>query len=86
MIIKGFHLELVGPTIPTLAHNVKETFSGVGSALASRSAGYFIANILGAILQNMVKKHSEGLLALAFILPAIGNYSYLKQKQEIFLF
>jgi hypothetical protein len=71
--LKGFHLELVGPTMPILAQNTNVDFSGMGSVLASRSAGYLAANILGAILQTIVQKHSEGLLVLAFILPAIGK-------------
>ncbi len=62
----------MGPTIPILAANTHVKYSGIGSALASRSAGYFVANILGAILQNVVKKNSDGILACAFILPAIG--------------
>ncbi|CAF4050395.1 unnamed protein product [Rotaria sordida] len=70
-IMLGFHLELIGPTMPTLAANIKVTYSGMGSVLASRSAGYLFGNLLGAILQNIVKKHSEGLLFFAFILPAI---------------
>lgn len=59
--------------MPILANNINVEFSGMGSALASRSAGYLVANILGVILQNIVKTHSEGLLVIAFILPAIGN-------------
>ncbi|CAF1445585.1 unnamed protein product, partial [Rotaria sordida] len=70
-IMLGFHLELIGPTMPNLVANIKVTYSGMGSVLASRSAGYLFANLLGAILQNIVKKHSEGLLFFAFILPAI---------------
>ncbi|CAF4000005.1 unnamed protein product, partial [Rotaria sp. Silwood1] len=60
-----------GPTMPILAVNAQVDYSGMGSALASRSAGYLVVNILGAILQNIVKKHSEGLLVCAFILSAI---------------
>jgi hypothetical protein len=55
-----------------LAANTGGVYSGIGSALASRSAGYFVANVLGVILQNIVKQHSDALLASAFILPAIG--------------
>ena len=66
-------MELIGPTMPILASNTQVDFSGMGSVLASRSAGYFLANILGALLPNIVKKHSDGLLASAFILPAIGT-------------
>ncbi|CAF1144679.1 unnamed protein product [Adineta steineri] len=70
-IMMGFHLELIGPTLPILATNIQVTYSGMGSVLASRSAGYLIANLLGAILQNIVKNHSEGLLFCAFILPGV---------------
>ncbi|CAF1195854.1 unnamed protein product [Adineta steineri] len=70
-IMMGFHLELIGPTLSIIAANLKVTYSGMGSVLASRSAGYLIADLLGAILQNIVKNHSEGLLFCAFILPAI---------------
>lgn len=72
-IMLGFHLELIGPTMPILAANINVTYSGMGSVLASRSAGYLSANLLGSILQAIVKNHSEGLLFCAFILPAIGK-------------
>lgn len=74
---QGFHLELVGPTILILSKNVNVDYSGMSSALASRSAGYLIANIFGALLQNIVKKHSEALLVCAFILPAFGIKRFL---------
>ncbi|CAF4227956.1 unnamed protein product [Rotaria sp. Silwood2] len=74
-IMLGFHLELIGPTMPILAANIKVTYSGMGSVLASRSAGYLVANLLGAILQNIVKNHSEGLLFCAFILPTIAVFA-----------
>ncbi|CAF1183850.1 unnamed protein product [Adineta ricciae] len=70
-ITMGFHLELIGPTMPILAANIQVTYSGMGSVLASRSAGYLVANCLGATLQSIVKNHSEGLLFCAFVLPAI---------------
>ena len=59
--------------MPTIAANVGVAFSGMGSVLASRGAGYLVATIFGAILPNIVKKHSEALLACAFVLPAIGK-------------
>ncbi|CAF3586079.1 unnamed protein product [Rotaria sp. Silwood1] len=74
-IMLGFHLELIGPTMPTLASNIGVTYSGMGSVLASRSAGYLVANLLGSILQNIVKNHSEGLLFLAFFLPTIAIFA-----------
>jgi hypothetical protein len=60
--------------MPILAANANVDYSGMGSALASRGAGYLAANILGVILQNIVKIHSDGLLVCAFILPAIGKH------------
>ncbi|CAF2658407.1 unnamed protein product [Rotaria sp. Silwood2] len=61
--------------MPILASNVQVDYSGMGSALASRAAGYLIANIFGAFLPNIVKQHSEGLLVCAFILPAIAVFA-----------
>ncbi|CAF1183815.1 unnamed protein product [Adineta ricciae] len=74
-ITMGFHLELIGPTMPILATNIQVTYSGMGSVLASRSAGYLVANCLGATLQSIVKNHSEGLLFCAFFLPAIAVFA-----------
>jgi hypothetical protein len=59
--------------MPILATNAKVDFNGMGSVLALRGIGYLSANILGALLQNIVKKHSDGILICAFILPAIGK-------------
>ncbi len=64
--------------MPILATNVKVDFNGMGSVLASRGIGYLSANILGAILQNIVKQHSDGILICAFILPAIDKILQLK--------
>ena len=59
--------------MPILVANINVDYSGMGSALASRGAGYLGGNILGIIFQNIVKTHSEGVLVCAFILPAIGK-------------
>ncbi len=68
-----------------LAANVNVHYSGMGSVLASRGAGYLVANILGAILQNIVKKHSDAILACAFILAAIGRiYPYFNKNIDFF--
>ena len=56
-----------------VAANVDVAFSGMGSVLASRGAGYLVSTIFVLILPNIFKKHSEALLACAFILPAIGK-------------
>jgi hypothetical protein len=58
--------------MPVIAANVKVDYNGMGSVLASRGVGYLAANVLAAILQTIVKNHSDGLLICAFLLPAIG--------------
>ena len=58
-----------------LAENIQVDYSGMGSVLAFRAVGYLIANIFGVILQNIVKKYSEGLLICAFLLSAVGKKS-----------
>ncbi|CAF1425116.1 unnamed protein product [Adineta ricciae] len=70
-ITLGFHLEIIGPTMQAVASNINVLYNGMGSILASRSAGYFTANILGIVLQNIVKQHSYALLILAFVIPAL---------------
>ncbi len=71
--------------MPILAANANVDYSGMGSVLASRGAGYLAANILGAILQHIVKKHSHGLLVCGFILPAIGKILLdLNKKYEFY--
>ncbi|CAF1684321.1 unnamed protein product, partial [Adineta ricciae] len=60
-----------GPTMSILAENIQVDYSGMGSVLAFRAVGYLIANIFGVILQNIVKKYSEGLLICAFLLSAV---------------
>jgi len=70
---KGIHLELIGPTMPTVAKSVEVDYNSMGSVLAWRGTGYFTTTILGAILSNIVKKHSEGLLVCAFTLAGIGE-------------
>lgn len=73
---KATHTELVAPTMKILAENVHVDFNGMGSVLASRGFGYLVANIFAVILQNIVKKHADGILILAFTLSAIGSIFY----------
>jgi hypothetical protein len=68
--------------MPILAENTKTHYNGMGSVLASRSAGYLAGNILGIFLQNIVTRHSEGLLICAFILPAIGKTKLSVNKKN----
>jgi hypothetical protein len=63
-----------------LATNANVDFNDMGSALAWRGIGYLSANILGAILQNIVKRNSNGILILTFTLPAIGKILHIKFK------
>ena len=66
------HLELVGPTLKVLVQQTGTTFAGISWILAARGAGYVGINLLGAGLQNIVKKYSEGLIALAFLIASVG--------------
>ncbi|CAF1112814.1 unnamed protein product [Adineta steineri] len=70
-IILGFHLELIGSTLPILGQNINVGYTGMGSVLASRAVGYLVANLLGIRLQNITKKYAEALLICAFMLAAI---------------
>ena len=63
--------------MPILAANAQTGYSSMGSVLASRGGGYLAANIFGAILSNIVKRHSEGLLVCAFVFPAMGMSLFL---------
>lgn len=74
-MFQGFHLELIGPTMPFVAANINVDFNGMGSVLASRGAGYFASNILGIILQGVVRKHSYVVLVVAYLLAAFGTNS-----------
>jgi hypothetical protein len=64
---------LIGPTLPILASNLQVIYEGMSTVLASRNVGFLVGNILGVIMQNIVKNHPEGVLFLSFILPAIGK-------------
>jgi len=55
-----------------LAHNTHVTYNGIASALAARSGGYFVANILCGVFQNTVKNYPDLILAASFFLSAIG--------------
>jgi hypothetical protein len=55
-----------------LAHNTHVTYNGIASALATRSGGYLIANILCGIFQKVMKNYSDFVLFGSFFLSAIG--------------
>lgn len=65
-------MELVGPTINILAAQTSVTLTGISTILVARSAGYLVANIVGAAVQALVKKYSEGLLSISFLIASIG--------------
>jgi hypothetical protein len=54
-----------------IAHNTHVTFNGIGSALASGSAGGLLTNIFCGIFQKSVKNHLDFMLVMAFFLRAI---------------
>jgi len=69
-------LEIVGPTLNILSFQTKVTFSGISTILVARSAGYIVANIIGASVQNIVKKYPEGLLSISFLIASIGLFQF----------
>ena len=77
MILKGIHIELLAPTMGILAANIHVDFSGMGSVLASRGAGYLVANILGAILQNVVKKILKFFLFVHLFYLLLVRFCYI---------
>ncbi len=73
-----------------LAHNTHVTFNGIGSALAARSAGGLISNIVCGFLQNFVNNYQDLMLTIGFILSAIRtteqiSFSYHINSMFIFL-
>ena len=70
--MKAAHLELIGPTMSIVATQIHVDFSGMASALASRSVGYLLANLLASLAHTLVRLHSEGLLVVACLLPSLG--------------
>ncbi|CAF1425123.1 unnamed protein product [Adineta ricciae] len=85
-IVLGFHVELVGPTIPTLAASIHSHYTEMGALTAVRSLGYLIANCLGIFLQHTVDNHSYPVLTCGFILPAIVMFSVPFVKSVILLY
>jgi len=69
-------LEIIGPTLNILASQTHVAFTGISTILVARNAGYMIANIVGASLQNIVKKYPEGLLSISFLLASIGLFKF----------
>ncbi|UJR20184.1 hypothetical protein I4U23_023316 [Adineta vaga] len=74
-IILGFHLEIIGPTMQIVAANINVAYSGMGSVLAARGAGYLSANILAIAGQKIVKTHSYVLLVFAFVVSALVMFT-----------
>ncbi|CAF1353111.1 unnamed protein product [Adineta ricciae] len=70
-IVMGIHVELIAPPMLILAENLHVDSSGIGSILGCQGIGYLAANILETTFGKIIKKHSDGLLSAAFILPSI---------------
>ncbi|CAF1050950.1 unnamed protein product [Rotaria sordida] len=49
------------------------TFTGISTILATRNGGYMTGSIAGAVMQKMVKRYPEALLAVAFFIPSVGQ-------------
>ena len=67
-------MEIVGPTLKILAGQTGVDLTNISTILASRNGGYMVANLLGALIQNTVKKSPEGFLAISFLIASIGLF------------
>ncbi len=76
-------MEIVGPTLGILAKQSNVSLSGISTILMARSVGYMFANIAGALVQNVVKKYCEGLLAISFLIASIGLFQVEKNFHSI---
>ncbi len=56
------------------------TYNGIGTALAVRSAGGLLTNILCGIFQKFVKNYPDLMLTISFFLPA------MRMPEQIFFF
>ncbi len=54
-----------------LAYNIHVTYNGIASALASRSAGGFLNNVVCGIFQRFVNNYQDLMLTIGFIVPTI---------------
>jgi len=70
------HLEIIGPTLKILAQQIGVDLTSISTILMCRNGGYMIANLVGASVQNIVKKSPEGLLFIAFLIASIGLLEY----------
>ena len=69
-------MEIIGPTLKILAQQSGVDLTSISTILMSRNGGYMIANIVGASLQNIVKKSPEGLLSISFLIASIGLFFF----------
>lgn len=65
-------MEIIGPTLKILGDQTGVTYNRISTILITRNAGYMVPNIVGAIIQNIVKRYPEGLLSIAFLIAAIS--------------
>lgn len=85
--LQGLHLEIVGPTLKILAEQTGVDLTNISTILASRNGGYMIANLIGALIQNIVKKSPEAFLASSFLIASIGlkNFFFSFRMMNIFI-
>jgi hypothetical protein len=56
-----------------LAYNIHVTYSGIATALASRTAGGLLNNIVCGVFQKFVNNYQDLMLTIGFIVPAIST-------------
>ncbi len=79
-------MEIIGPTLKILAQKIGVDLTNISTILMSRNGGYMIANLVGASLQNIVRKCPECLLSIAFLIATIGLLKNYDKKENEFLF
>ncbi len=55
-----------------LAYNIHVTYSGIATAIALRTAGGLVSNILCGIFQNFVNNNQDLMLIIGYFIPAIS--------------
>ncbi|CAF1559444.1 unnamed protein product [Adineta ricciae] len=71
----NFQVQLIGPTMPTIAINMNVSYSQMGSVVAARNFGYLIANLFVIIQHGAIKKYAYPILTVAFVLATIVMFS-----------
>ncbi|CAF1045897.1 unnamed protein product [Adineta ricciae] len=66
---------LAAPTLDILASQTGVLYGGISTILMARSIGYMFGNIVGALAQEIVKKYSENLLSISFLIASIAVFA-----------